>query len=245
MYIPPEQAVVQKAGGRVEWVKEKGPQHIVTEYWIYCWLGKEAFSKHKPIFDRIQACSHALGSLAIIWRRYDAERKSVQGFREKYLSGPVTVPFAEWNAHHLLLEQVVVDTESFFWCANRLLTNVALTLNFFFKKVCKTSIPKGEKIKSHASLVESVEIMKKLPQELQEMARRLNTEVAGFRNERVEHDMEFWHRESTKSIHQLGMSVVPEAALHLEWSDRPLSDIWISLHDYVTDVAKFLGPHLK
>jgi hypothetical protein len=29
--------------------------------------------------------------------------------------------------------------------------------------------------------------------------------------------------------------------MHLEWSDRPLSEIWISLHDYLTEVAKFIG----
>jgi hypothetical protein len=53
--------------------------------------------------------------------------------------------------------------------------------------------------------------------------------------------MEFWRRKSTKSIHQQGMSAAPEASLHLEWSDRPLSEIWISLHDYLTEIAKFLG----
>jgi hypothetical protein len=79
---------VQRAGGKVEWVKPKGPEHIVQEYWIFCWLGLNAFSKQKQIFDRILACSRALGSLAIVWRRYAAERKSVQEFREKYLAGP-------------------------------------------------------------------------------------------------------------------------------------------------------------
>jgi len=236
----PDPAVMQRAGGKVEWLKTKGPEHIEQEYWIFCWLGPNAYSKQKQIFDRILVCSHALGSLAIIWRRYAAERKSVQEFREKYLTGPITIPIEEWNSHHHLLEQVVVDTESFFWFANRLLTNVALTLNFFFKKVRKTSIPKGERIRSHASLVES-EMLKQLPPEVREMAVKLNTEVAGFRNERVEHDMEFWHRKSTKSIHEQGMSAVPEAAMHLEWSDRPLSEIWISLHDYLTEVAKFVG----
>lgn len=239
MFIP-DPAVVQRAGGKVEWVKPKGPEHIVQEYWIFCWLGPNAFSKQKRIFDQILACSRQLGSLAIIWRRYAAERKSVGDFREKYLTGPITIPIEEWNAHHHLLEQVVVDTESFFWFANRLLTNVALTLNYFFKKVRKIPIPKGERIRSHASLVES-EMLKQLPSELQEVAVKLNTEVAGFRNGRVEHDMEFWLRKSTKSIHELGMSAAPEAAMHLEWSNRPLSEIWISLHDYLTEVAKFIG----
>jgi len=233
-------AVVQRAGGKVEWVKPKGPQHIVQEYWIFCWLGPNAFSKQKRIFDQVLACSRQLGSLAIVWRRYATERKSVEEFRAKYLTGPVAIPLETWNAHIQLLEQVVVDTESFFWFANRLLTNVALTLNYFLKKVRKTSIPKGERIKSHASLVES-DMLKQLPTHLQEMAVKLNREVAGFRNERVEHDMEFWRRKSTTSIHQQGMGAAPEAAIHLEWSDRPLSEIWISLHDYLTEVAKFIG----
>jgi hypothetical protein len=239
MFIP-DPAVVQRAGGKVEWVKPKGPQHIVREYWIFCWLGPNAFSKQKRIFDQVLACSRQLGSLAIIWRRYAAERKSVEEFRVKYLTGPVTIPIEEWNAHHQLLEQVVVDTESFFWFANRLLTNVALTLNFFFKKVRKLSIPRGERIRSHASLVES-DLLKQLPTQLQEMAVKLNEEVAEFRNERVEHDIEFWRREPTMSIHQQGMSAAPEAAMHLEWSNRPLSEIWISIHDYLTEVAKFIG----
>ena len=212
----------------------------MQEYWIFCWLGPNAFSKQKRIFEQVLACSRQLGSLAIIWRRYAAERKSVEEFRAKYLTGPVTIPIEEWNAHHQLLEQVVVDTESFFWFANRLLTNVALTLNFFFKKVRKLSIPRGERIRSHASLVES-DLLKQLPTQLQEMAVKLNEEVAEFRNERVEHDMEFWRREPTISIHQQGMSAAPEAAMHLEWSNRPLSEIWISIHDYLTEVAKFIA----
>jgi hypothetical protein len=239
MFIP-DPAVVQRAGGKVEWVKPKGPQHIVQEYWIFCWLGPNAFSKQKRIFDQVLACSRQLGSLAIIWRRYAAERKSVEEFRAKYLTGPIAIPIEEWNAHHQLLEQVVVDTESFFWFANRLLKNVALTLNFFFKKVRKLSIPRGERIRSHASLVES-DLLKQLSTQLQEMAVKLNEEVAEFRNVRVEHDMEFWRREPTMSIHQQGMSAAPEAAMHLEWSNRPLSEIWISIHDYLTEVAKFIG----
>ncbi len=137
-----------------------------------------------------------------------------------------------------------MDTESFFWFANRLLTNVALTLNYFLKKVRKISIPRGERIQSHASLVKS-EMLKQLPSELQTITLKLDKEVASFRNERVEHDIEFWLRESTKSVHELGMSAAPEAALHLEWSDRPLSEIWISLHDYLTDVAKFIGSEIS
>jgi len=243
MFIP-DPAVVQRAGGKVEWVKPKGPQHIVQQYWIFCWLGSNAFSKQKRIFDQVLACSRQLGSLAIVWRRYDADRKSIEEFRAKYLRGPVTIPIEEWNSHHHLLEQVVVDTESFFWFANRLLTNVALTLNYFLKKVRKSSIPKGERIQSHASLVKS-EMLKQLPSELQTTALKLDKEVASFRNERVEHDIEFWLRENTKSVHELGMSAAPEAALHLEWSDRSLSEIWISLHDYLTDVAKIIGSEIS
>jgi hypothetical protein len=82
---------------------------------------------------------------------------------------------------------------------------VALTLNHFFKKVRKTSSPKGKRIKSHASLVES-EVLKQLPSELQKVAVMLNKEIAGFQNERVEHDMEFWLRKRTKSIHEQEMT---------------------------------------
>lgn len=236
-------AVVQRTGGKVEWVKPKGPQHIVREYWIFCWLGPKAFSKQKRIFDQVVACSRQLGSLAIVWRRYAAGRKSVEEFRAKYLTGPATIPLEEWNAHIQLLEEVVVDTESFFWFANRLLTDVALTLNYFLKKVRKISIPHGERIRSHASLVES-EMLKQLPLHLQDMAVRLNGEVAGFRNERVEHDTEFWRRARMTKIHQQGIGAAPEAAMHLEWSDRPLCEIWVSLHDYLTEVAKFIGSEI-
>lgn len=96
---------------------------------------------------------------------------------------------------------------------------------------------------SHASLVESA-AFKQLPTHLQTTAVKLNEEVAGFRNERVEHDIEFWRRKSTTSIHQQGMGAVPEAAMHLEWSHRPLAEIWISLHDYLTEVAKFIGSEI-
>ena len=86
--------------------------------------------------------------------------------------------------------------------------------------------------------------MKQLPSELQDVALKLDKEVAGFRNKRVEHDIDLWPRESTRSIRQQWMSAVPEAALHLEWNDRPLSEIWISLHNYVTEVAKFIGSEI-
>lgn len=242
--IPDDPAVVEGAGGRVLWLKPKGPEHVVTEYWIFCWLGPDGYTKQKQIFDRIVACSRALVSLAIIWRRYALERKSVKEFRKKYFAGPVTIPVEEWNAHFRLLEEVVVDVESFFWFANRLLTNVALTLNFFFKKVHKLPVPKGSRIRSHATFVDS-EMFKQLPPELQDVAKKLNKEIVEFRNERVEHDVEFWRRKGTKSItEQSGMTAVPEAAMHLEWSNRPLSEIWISLHDYLTDVAKFIGSEI-
>src|SRR5437016_7137267 len=97
MFIP-DPVVVQRAGGKVEWVKPKGPQHIVQQYWIFCWLGPNAFSKQKRIFDQVLACSRQLGSLAIIWRGDDADRKSVEDFRAKYLRGPVTIPIEEWNS---------------------------------------------------------------------------------------------------------------------------------------------------
>jgi len=241
-------AVVQKPGGHVVWVKKKGPEHVVPEYWIFCWLGPSAFTKQKQLFDRIQACGHALGPLAIICRRYASKRNSVQEFHEQYLIGPITIPFEKWNAHQLLLEEVVVDLESFFWFANRLLTHVALTLNFFFKKVRKVSIPGGKRIRSHATLVESG-IFSDLPPALQEIARKLNTEVSDFRNKHIEHDMVFWRRRGTgfalgpdRGEMQLGITFPPEAVVYPE---RPLSKVWISLHDYVTEVAKFLGSQIK
>jgi hypothetical protein len=46
MFIP-DPAVVQRAGGKVEWVKPKGPEHIVWEYWIFCWLGPQRLFKAK------------------------------------------------------------------------------------------------------------------------------------------------------------------------------------------------------
>jgi hypothetical protein len=237
-------AVVQQAGGKVVWLKPKGPEHVVQEYWIYCWLGPNAFSEQKEIFDRVVTCSHQLGSVAIVWRRYASERRSVEEFRNKYLTGPVRIPIQDWNAHYRLLEEVVVDVQSFFWFSYRLLTNVALTLNFFFRKVSKLRVPKGDRIRSHETLVNS-ELLQQLPLELQAVAKELNEEVVRFRNGRVEHDVDFWSREEFKSvIEREGMTAVPEAAMHLEWSDRPLSEIWISLHDYLTGVAKFVGSQI-
>jgi hypothetical protein len=39
---------------------------------------------------------------------------------------------------------------------------------------------------------------------------------------------------------------VPEVGMTLEnggkvYPERPLRELWISIHDYITDVAKFLG----
>lgn len=240
MPLPDDPAVVQSAGGEVTWLKPKGPQHVVSEYWIFVWLGPNAFTTQQELFERVRAWGHALGAVALVWRRYDSDRRAVQDFRDDYLFGPVLIPLAVWNDHIQLLEQVLVDTESFFWFSNRLLSHVALTINFFFKKALKKSIPKGGKIKSHSTLVGSP-ILREVPPELQELAKRLEKEVASFRNERVEHDIDFWRRNAIETVEMKGMSAVPEAALHLEWSDRPLSDIWISLHDYATEVAKFIG----
>ena len=140
-----------------------------------------------------------------------------------------------------------MDIESFFWFANRLLTNVALTLNFFFKKVRKVSIPGGLSIKSHGTLLKS-SILGDLPLDLQEIAKKLNTEVSDFRNEHIEHAMDFWRSRSAEfasSPHggemQVGITFPPAAGVYPE---RPLSEIWISLHDYITEVAKFLGSEI-
>jgi hypothetical protein len=110
--------VVMRPGGRVEWMKEKGPEHVVTEYYIYSYLGENTFKKHNELFKRTQACSYELGALAIICRSYAIKRDKIQEFHDKYLTGSTLIPFAKWNAHHQWLEEAVVDIESFFWFAN-------------------------------------------------------------------------------------------------------------------------------
>jgi hypothetical protein len=243
----PNPAVVQQAGGKVVWVKKKGPEHVVSEYWIFCWLGPNAFSQHKELFDRVQACSQALGTLAIICRRYNSNRDRVQEFHTRYRSGPVTIPFEAWNAHQVLLDEVVVDIESLFWFANRLLTHVALTLGFFFKKIHKPPT-RGAGIQSHSTLVKS-SIFGKLPLPLQQSAKKLCTEISDFRNEHVEHDMKFWHSREAEVVAgaqgadmQLGITISPQ---NIPYPQRPLSELWIPLHDYVTEVAQFLGSQIK
>jgi hypothetical protein len=185
MYVP-DAAVVQQPGGKVVWVKEKGPEHVVFQYFIYCWLG-DAFTNHKELFDRILACSYELGSLAIICRSYASKRSEIQKFHDLYLTGYKTIPLEEWNHHHELLEEAVVDIESFFWFANRLLTHVALTLNYFFKKANPAiKITKG--VKSHSTLIRS-SIFSFLPPNLQKAAKQLETDISDFRNTKIEHSM--------------------------------------------------------
>jgi hypothetical protein len=245
MYIP-DSAVVMRAGGRVEWVKEKGPEHVVLEYFIYCGLGLNAHTKQKQLFERIQTCSNDLGSLAIVCRNYASIRDRVQLFHERYLTGPGTIPFEEWNAYHLALEEAVVDIESFFWFANRLLGHVALTLNYFFRKV-KARVPSGQGVKSHSSLMKS-DILALLPSHLQESARRLQTSVSDFRNADVEHDVKYWRSRKAKlaivkrgETAQVLITFPPTPNVHPE---KPLRELWIELHDYLTDVASFLGSQL-
>jgi hypothetical protein len=243
----PDPVVVQQAGGKVVWVKDKGPEHVVFEYWIYCWLGQDAFSKQKELFDRIQACSYDLGSLAIICRNYVCKRDGIQKFHETYLTGPTPIPVEKWNAHHQLLEEAVVDIESFFWFANRLLTHVALTLNYFFKKL-KPRTRSGDGVRSHSTLVGS-RVWKLLPSGLQDMAIELKTNVSDFRNSDVEHDMKFWRsrKPSFDSLKQgeaahVRITFPPTPSLYPE---KPLREHWILLHDYLTEVAKFLGSQMK
>jgi len=246
MYAP-ESAVVQMPGGKVVWLKEKGPEHKVSEYWILCWLGPNAFRDHKQLFDRVQACSAGLIPLAIVSRNYEAKRKAIQEFHDRYLIGPVTIPFDAWNGHIFSLEEAVVDIESFYWFGNRLLTRVALTLNYFFKRVRQPQVAMKKKILSHATLVEST-LFGLLPPELQASALYLNEQIAEFRNEHVEHEMQYWRkREAEFTRRQIGTT--PEVGMTLEkggkvYPERPLRELWISVHDYITDVAKFLGSQI-
>jgi hypothetical protein len=247
MYVP-ESAVVQMPGCKVVWLKEKGPEHRVSEYWIFCWLGVNAFRDHKGLFDRVQACSSGLIPLAIVSRNYEAKRKIIEAFHEKYLMGPVTIPFEAWNAHILSLEEAVVDIESFYWFGNRLLTRVALTLNYFFKQIAPPKVAMKKRIQSHSTLVEST-VFALLPADLQATAKNLNTQIAEFRNEHIEHDMQYWRKRETGfarpqagAAPQVGMTLPADGKVYPE---RPLRELWISIHDYVTDVAKFLGSQIS
>lgn len=240
-------AVVLRAGGRVDWLKPKGPEHVVFDYWIFSWLGRNAFAKQKDLFDRIQACSHQLGSLAIICRSYASKRDRIQEFHDEYLNGPTTIPLEAWNANYLVLEEAVVDIESFFWFANRLLTHIALTMNYFFKNV-KPKGPKATGVRSHSTFVQSV-IFKLLPLAIQEAATKLKTDVSDFRNTDIEHDMKYWRsRKASFADQKQG----EEAQVKITFPptsyvlpQRPLRDLWIELHDYLTEVAKYLGTQLE
>jgi hypothetical protein len=243
----PESAVVQMPGGKLVWLKAKGPEHQVSEYWIFCWLGPNACRDQKNLLDRVQACSASLIPLAIVSRNYESKRKIIQAFLEEYLMGPRSIPFDAWNGHILSLEEAVVDIESFYWFGNRLLTRVALTLNYFFKRIAQPKVAMKKKILSHSTLVEST-VFALLPVELEATAKTLNTQVAEFRNEHVEHEMQYWRKRRAEFAgHQTGGS--PQVGMTLPadckvYPERPLQDLWISIHDYVTDVAKFLGSQI-
>lgn len=246
MHVP-ESAVVQMPGGKVVWLKQKGPEHRVSEYWVSCWLGPNAFRDHRSLFDRVQACSAGLIPLAILSRSYESKRKIIQTFHEKYLMEPTTIPFDAWNAHILSLEEAVVDIESFYWFGNRLLTRVALTLNHFFKHIAKPKVVMKKKILSHSTLVEST-VFALLTTELQAAAKALNTQVAEFRNEHVEHEMEYWRKRKTGLAGgQAGASLEVVMTLPSDgeaYPERPLRELWISIHDYITNVAQFLGSQI-
>jgi len=247
MYVP-ESAVVQMPGGKLVWLKDKGPEHLVSEYWSFCWLGINAFRDHRELFDRVQACSAGLIPLAIVCRNYEAKRKTIEAFHEKYLMGPVTIPFEAWNAHILSLEEAVVDIESFYWFGNRLLTRAALTLNYFFKQIAQPKVAIKKRIQSHSTLVEST-VFTLLPAALQASAEALNTQIAQFRNEHIEHEMQYWRKRKTGFASpqagvnpQVGMTLPADGKVYPE---RPLRELWILIHDYITDVAKFLGSQIS
>lgn len=240
-------AVVMRAGGKVDWLKDKGPEHVVSEYFIYCWLGRNAFSKQRQLFQRIQACSHELGSVAIICRNYSTKRTKIQQFHDTYLSGPVMIPIDEWNAHRQLLEDAVVDIESFFWFANRLLTHIALTLNYLFRKIT-LKVRGATGVRSHSTLVSS-RLFELLPRDLQKVATELKINVSDFRNADIEHDMRYWRSRSVVfSSQKVGSE--PEIAIKFPPSpdtrpNKPLRELWIDLHEYLTAVAKFVGTEIK
>jgi hypothetical protein len=225
-------AVVMKAGGKVEWLKEKGPEHVVLEYFIYCGLGPHAYAKQNELFERIQACSYELGSLATVCRNYASKSDRVQQFHEKYLMGPVTIPFDEWNAHHLLLEEACVDIQTFYWFAGRLLNHVAQTLSYFFRKVTPR-VSSGQGVSSHSALMGS-SILAFLPSSL--------------RDADVEHEVKYWRKRKAKVAMghpgeetRVQITFPPEPGVHPE---KPLRQLWIELHDYVSEVSNFLGSQL-
>jgi hypothetical protein len=237
--------IVMRPGGRVEWLKEKGPEHVVTEYYIYSYLGKSTFAKHNELFKRMQACSYELGALAIICRNYAIKRDKIQEFHDKYLTGPTLIPVATWNGHHQWLEEAVVDIESFFWFANRFLTHVALTLNYFFKKI-RPDLGKGKGVKSHTTFVRS-EFLPLLPDDLQQRAKALQASVSEFRNADVEHNLAYWRTrkpifEGQKSGDQAQVTITFPPGPTI-FPEKPLRDLWIELHDYAVEVAKFLSEH--
>jgi hypothetical protein len=87
-----------------------------------------------------------------------------------------------------------------------------------------------------------------LPPELQANALYLNEQIAEFRNEHVEHEMQYWRKRETEfTRRQTGTT--PEVGMALEnggkvYPERPLRELWISIHEYITDVAKFLGSQI-
>jgi len=104
-----------------------------------------------------------------------------------------------------------------------------------------------KRIQSHSTLVEST-LFALLPAELQATAKTLNTQIAEFRNEHIEHEMQYWRKRDTGfaspqagAAPQVGMTLPTDGKVYPE---RPLRELWISIHDYVTDVAKFLGSQI-
>jgi hypothetical protein len=237
--------IVMRPGGRVEWLKEKGPEHVVSEYYIYTYLGDNTFTNHNELFKRVQACNYELGALAIICRNYAIKRDKIQQFHDTYLTGPTSIPLSLWNSHHLWLEEAVVDIESFFWFANRLLTQVALTLNYFFKKI-RPDLGKGKGVRSHITFVKSG-LLTSLPEDVQQKAKELQASVSEFRNTDIEHNMNYWRtKKPVFTARQPGepghvtMNFPPAPTI---FPEKPLRELWIELHDYSVGIAKFLGTH--
>ncbi|MFY9731150.1 MAG: hypothetical protein WAK24_11115, partial [Candidatus Acidiferrales bacterium] len=188
---------------------------------------------------------YELGALAIICRNYAIKRDKIQEFHDKYLRGPTPIPISMWNSHFLWLEEAVVDIESFFWFANRFLTHVALTLNYFFKKI-RPDLGKGKGVKSHITFVKSA-FLALLPEDLQQRAKALQVSISEFRNTDIEHNLNYWRTKkpvftTQKSGAEAHVKITfpPDPTI---FPEKPPRELWIELHDYAVEVAKFLSAH--
>jgi hypothetical protein len=124
--------------------------------------------------------------------------KNLQAFHEKYLVGPTTIRFDVWNGHILSpgrgcrRHRVVLLV----WQPSSYRRR---PLNYFFKHIAQPKVAMKKKILSHSTLVEST-VFALLPAELQATAKSLSTQVAEFRNEHVEHEMQYWRKRVRRNL---------------------------------------------